>query len=302
MNISLEYYKVFYHVAKLGSISAAANQLFISQPAVSQAIKHLESALGANLFLRTSKGVKLTAEGEMLYRTVSQGYDYFAMAESMFRDIHHLEAGEIRIGASDMTLQFYLLPYLEQFHAKYPKIKISVTNGPTPETIKALRAGDIDFGVVTTPVISDKWMIAQPVRRIQDCFVAGVKFTALKHRTLSLEELAQMPLTMLEKRTSSRRYIDALFVQNGYVVRPEFELATSELIVQFALRGLGIGYVVQDFAQPYLERGELFKLQLSEAIAPRNMCLITPTKYPVPAAGKRLLESLHTDSGTPAIS
>ena len=255
MNISLEYYKVFYNVAKLGSISAAANSLFISQPAVSQAIKHLETALDARLFNRTSKGVRLTPEGEALYNLISQGYDYFLRAENMFRDIHALQAGEIRIGASDMTLQYYLLPYLESFHSRYPKVKIRVTNGPTPETVKALRAGEIDFGIVTTPVISDRWMTVTPVRKIQDCFVAGIKFIGLRGKTLSLTELAEQPLTMLEKKTSSRRYIDNLFVQEGCVVQPEFELATSDLIVQFALRGLGIGYVTQDFAQPYLDGG-----------------------------------------------
>ncbi len=298
MNISLEYYKAFYYVAKLGSISAAANSLFISQPAVSQAIKHLETALDANLFHRTSKGVRLTAEGEALYHLVSQGYDYFQRAETMFKDIHSLQAGEIRIGASDMTLRYYLLPFLDRFHGKYPNVKISVTNGPTPETVKALRAGEIDFGVVTTPVISDRWMTVTPVRRIQDCFVAGIKFTALRSRTLSLAELAGMPLTMLEKKTSSRRYIDNLFVQEGCVIRPEFELATSDLIVQFALRGLGIGYVTRDFAQDYLDRGELFQLRLAEPILPRSMCLITPTKFPMPLAAKRLIEEeLRTETG-----
>ena len=271
LNISLEYYKVFYNVAKLGSISAAANSLFISQPAVSQAIKHLETELDARLFNRTSKGVRLTPEGEALYNLISQGYDYFLRAENMFRDIHALQAGEIRIGASDMTLQYYLLPYLESFHSKYPNVKIRVTNGPTPETVKALRAGEIDFGIVTTPVISDKWM-------------------TVKGKTLSLAELAKYPLTMLEKKTSSRRYIDNLFVQEGCVVQPEFELATSDLIVQFALRGLGIGYVTQDFAQPYLDRGQLFKLQLADPITRRSMCLITPTQFPMPLAAKRLIE------------
>ena len=290
LNISLEYYKVFYNVAKLGSISAAANSLFISQPAVSQAIKHLETELDARLFNRTSKGVRLTPEGEALYNMISQGYDYFLRAENMFRDIHALQAGEIRIGASDMTLQYYLLPYLESFHSKYPNVKIRVTNGPTPETVKALRAGEIDFGIVTTPVISDKWMTVTPVRKIQDCFVAGIKFIGLKGKTLSLAELAKYPLTMLEKKTSSRRYIDNLFVQEGCVVQPEFELATSDLIVQFALRGLGIGYVTQDFAQPYLDRGQLFKLQLADPIARRSMCLITPTQFPMPLAAKRLIE------------
>ena len=293
LNISLEYYKVFYNVAKLGSISAAANSLFISQPAVSQAIKHLETELDARLFNRTSKGVRLTPEGEALYNLISQGYDYFLRAENMFRDIHALQAGEIRIGASDMTLQYYLLPYLESFHSKYPNVKIRVTNGPTPETVKALRAGEIDFGIVTTPVISDKWMTVTPVRKIQDCFVAGIKFIGLKGKTLSLAELAKYPLTMLEKKTSSRRYIDNLFVQEGCVVQPEFELATSVLIVQFALRGLGVACVMRDFAAPYLERGELFELHFETSIPERAMELVTNEKLPLTSASAKFLELLE---------
>lgn len=69
----------------------------------------------------------------------------------MLRRMKDLETGEIRIGASDMTLQFYLLPYLEQFHEQYPNIKVTVSNGPTPETLEALYQGHIDFGIVSTP-------------------------------------------------------------------------------------------------------------------------------------------------------
>jgi len=292
MNINLEYYKVFYTVVKTGSISGAAAQLFISQPAVSQAVKHLETTLGASLFFRTSKGVRLTPEGEALYTYVSQGYEYFLMAEDMFQDILNLQAGEIRIGASDMTLRFYLLPFLEQFHRQYPKVKISVTNGPTPETMKCLKNGTIDFGVVTAPVYSDKWMDVQEMSSVQDCFVASDRFAQLKGRILSLEEMVSQPLIMLEKNTSTRRYADSWLAGHGVTAYPEFELATSELIVQFALRSMGIGYVVKNFAQEKLESGELFEIQLATPIPRRSVCLITPARTPVPPAGKRLLEML----------
>ena len=298
MNINLEYYKVFYTVVKTGSISAAAAQLFVSQPAVSQAIKHLETTLGANLFFRTPKGVRLTSEGESLFSYVSQGYEYFVMAEEMFQDILNLQAGEIRIGASDMTLRFYLLPFLEEFHTAYPKVKISVTNGPTPETIKSLKNGTIDFGVVTAPVYSDKWMNVQEVSSIQDCFIAGERFTHLRGQPHTLDEMVQQPLIMLEKNTSTRRHADIWLAGHGVTAYPEFELATSELIVQFALRSMGVGYVAKNFAQERLESGELFEIQLATPIPRRSICLITPTRTPISPAGKRLLERLHPVSPT----
>ena len=142
MNINFEYYKIFYHVAKASSISAAARELCISQPAVSQAVKALEQAIGIELFIRTKKGVSLTNAGEILYSHVAAGYESISLGEQQLSQLLHMETGEISIGASDMTLQFYLLPYLEHFHQLYPGIKVHVTNAPTPSTINHLLSGN----------------------------------------------------------------------------------------------------------------------------------------------------------------
>ena len=151
MNINLEYYKVFYYVCQEGSLTAAAQRLCISQPAVSQAVRQLEKEAGTKLISRTSKGVLLTREGELLYHYVKGGVEQLLEGGRMLKRMLDMDMGEVRIGASDMTLQFFLLPYLEQFHKEYPKIKVTVTNAPTPETIRCLEEGKIDFGVVTTP-------------------------------------------------------------------------------------------------------------------------------------------------------
>ena len=145
MNANLEYYKVFYHVAGCGSLTQAAEIMCISQPAVSQAIKQLETLIGGKLFLRTAKGVKLTPEGEVLYKYVKEGYETISLGEKKFRQLLDVDNGEIKIGASDMTLQFFLLPYLEKFHELYSNIRIRVTNGPTPETLEKLEDGRMDF-------------------------------------------------------------------------------------------------------------------------------------------------------------
>ena len=121
-NINLEYYKIFYYVGKFGSISLAARELCISQPAVSQAIRHMESQLSVKLFARMPKGVKLTSEGAVLYSYVSQGYEYIRLGEDKLFQMLNLESGEITVGASDMTLKYFLLPYLEKFHNLYPDI------------------------------------------------------------------------------------------------------------------------------------------------------------------------------------
>ena len=128
MDGNLEYYKVFYYVAKEKSLTKAAELLSISQPAVSQSMKLLEANVGAKLFLRTARGVRLTPEGEILYDYVKGGYEQIAHGEQVLKKLMNLEAGELHIGASDMTLEFYLLPYLEKFHELHPDVKVKITN------------------------------------------------------------------------------------------------------------------------------------------------------------------------------
>ncbi len=290
---NLEYYKVFYYVAKAGNISQAAQQLAISQPAVSQAIKQLETLLGVKLFRRVSKGVKLTGEGLLLFSHVEKGYEQIELGVQKVRRMQNLELGEIRIGASDMTLQFYLLPYLERFHERYPDIKVIVTNAPTPETLRFLEEGRIDFGIVSTPFEQVSDVEIMTVREIEDIFVAGRKFTSYKNRTLDLQELEALPLIFLEKNTSTRSYMDKYLEKNGVKVQPEFELATSDMIVQFAHRNLGVGCVVRDFAKEYLEAGQLFELRFNKMIPKRQFCVVKSTKLSLPVAAKRLWEILE---------
>lgn len=293
MNINLEYYKIFYHVAKCGSFTTAAEELCISQPAVSQGIKQLECSLGSNLFIRTQKGVRLTPEGEVLYSYISRGYETILLGETKFKKMIDLENGEIRIGASDMTLQFYLLTYLEAFHDLYPKIKVTVTNAPTPDTLEYLYQGKIDFGVVSAPFQAKNEIHIKEVVAIEDVFLAGSRFLHLRNKKMEYSDLEQLPIICLEKHTSTRSYIDNYLKNNGVVLEPEFELATSDMIVQFALRNLGIGSVVRNFAEKYIENGELFELKFRKQIPKRNLCIITSDKNPISSAAMKLLNMME---------
>jgi DNA-binding transcriptional LysR family regulator len=293
MNINLEYYKIFYFVATELSITGAAKKLNISQPAVSQAVKQLEQGLGIELFTRRAKGVSLTHAGTLLYSYVRDGYETILSGERQLAKMMNLETGEVRIGASDMTLQFYLLPYLEQFHQIYPDIKVTVTNAPTPQTIDHLQQGRIDFGVVTKPLNLDSHFEVYRVRSVQDVFVAGGKFRYLEDRELEYKELEELPLICLEGKTSTRSYVDGFLEQRDVHVRPEFELATSDMIIQFAMRNLGIGCVVEDFAGAYLSDGSLFKLKFKETIPTREMCLIIDKRFTMSVAAAKLRELLN---------
>ena len=294
MDINLELYKVFYTVVRSGSISRASQELFISQPAVSQSIRQLETKLGGQLFFRTPKGIKLTPEGEVLYKYVAQGYHMILLAENKFSEAINLDAGEIRIGASDMTLKYFLLPHLEEFHKRYPKERIKVTNGPTPETVASLKNGSIDFGVASLPLHDDSAVDVINAMEIQDCFIANYKFGQLASGKTALAELLNYPVIMLEKNTSTRRYMDNFLSSRGISLVPEIELATSDLLVQFARRGLGISCVVRNFAEEDLENGSLFELDFAEKIPPRQIGIIRLNNTPLSAAAVKFIELIGT--------
>lgn len=292
MDINLEYYKIFYYVAITGSITSAAETLSISQPAVSQAVKNLERSLGAPVFIRTPKGVRLTDEGEVLFSYIKRGYEYMLQGEKRFKDMMNLEKGEICIGASDMTLRFYLLSYLERFHKDHPNIKIRVTNAPTPETIRHMRDGKIDFGVVSTPVQECGDLKIKGVRYIEDVFVAGDRFRDLEGKQLHYQELMKYPVVSLEGNTSTRKYVDDFLKEKNVILEPEFELATSDMLIEFADKGLGIACVVKDFAREKLESGRLFQLKFEQSIPKRQIAIVTDEKIPMPVAAEKLLRRM----------
>lgn len=299
--INLEYYKVFFSVCRMGSITMAADELCISQPAVSQVIKQLETSLECKLFFRTSKGVKPTKEGDVLYSYVKKGIEALYDGEDMIRRIKNLDTGEIRIGASDMTLQFYLLPYLERFHEEYPKVKVTVSNGPTPETIGFLYEGKIDFGIVSTPFDAKSEICSLPVKQINNIFIAGDKFkNELQGRKLKYTELLKYPCIFLEKNTSTRRFMDQYLEKQAIRLEPEFELATSDMIVQFVKRNLGIGCLMSEFAKEALDADEVFSLEFEEEMPERQFSLITTVKDSMSPAAVKLLAELVENSNTRA--
>lgn len=287
-----EYYKVFYYAAKEKSLTRAAAELSVSQPAVSQALKQLEDSLNAKLFVRASRGIRLTPEGEILYNYVGKGYEQMLAGEKKLAQMIDLEYGELRIGASDMTLRFYLLPFLESYHEKYPHIKVNVTNAPTPETLQLLKQGKIDFGVVSTPFQAGEGFLIKEVKEIQDTFVAGRKFIQYKNKMLDLQEIEELSIISLEKNTSTRSYMDDFLKKNQVEMQPEFELATSDMIVQFALRNLGVGNVMREFAGEFLEDGRLFELRFNKIIPKRQICVIADVANPVSKAAEKLLAML----------
>lgn len=290
--MNLELYHFFYYVAKFGNISKASEQLYVTQPAVSRAIKQLEETLGCQLFFRNSKGVMLTQEGEVLYRHIDQAFNFIWSGERKITDFKSLQMGEIKIGASDTLCKYYLAPYLKLFKTNYPAIKVIVTCPTTHEIIRLLKAGKLDFGLVNMPV-QDNELSFKNIMKIQDCFIAGQKYKHLSGSKRHIAEITQNPMLLLEKTSNSRLYIDQYFEQNQLSITPDFEFPTMDLLIHFAKYDFGIACVIENFIGDILDKNPLYKINLIENIPPRSMSAAWLKNTPLTAAAIELLKYLE---------
>ncbi len=289
MDISFELYKIFYHTAKAASFSGAARKLFISQSAVSQAIGNLEDKLGSRLFVRKARSIRLTAEGEVLFKHVEQAYNFIKTAEEKILEIQNLSLGEIRIGIGDTNCRFFLIPYLKEFVKLYPKIKFKVINRTSPQIIEILKNGQIDFGLVTLPVPDDS-IITRPFREVEDVFVSPDKYDELKDKAVTMAELSKYPLLLLQQDSSTRRNLDIILRQHDINVFPEIELESVELLVEFARIGLGIAHVLKESAEMFIRSGELFVVKTKEAFKPRSLGFAFMKDMPLSQASSEFLK------------
>jgi len=298
MAADLDLYSIFCTVARCGSLSHAARELFVSQPAVSQSMHRLEDFLGCTLFTRTSRGITLTSEGRMLYSYADKAVSLISAAEDKLNRMRTLQSGGLMIGASDTLCQFFLLPYLEKFHSQYPEVQLQVTNRTTPETVELLKIGKVDIALVNLP-IEDSALSVRECLQVHDVFVASERFAHLKDQPVTLEALSREPLVLLEQASNSRKYLDDFCGFSGITLHPEIELGAHSLLVEFARIGLGIACVTREFAADALKHGELFELTLEKPMPPRAIGLISLEGVPLSAAADRFIQIvLDTSSNT----
>jgi DNA-binding transcriptional LysR family regulator len=290
---SIAHYESFLAVAEAGSISEAAKRLFVTQPAVSAEIASLEHTLGMRLFFRTNRGVRLTPEGTVLYGYIKKAFSFISAGEEKLRELGGLKSGLLRIGASDMTLRFFLLDYITEFRELYPDVHLTVTNNPTPKTFEALRNGSIDFGVVSEPfsIASEEDFVLVPVREINDIFIVKSDDPLADKKGITKKELAAHPVIMLERHTSTRSYVSSYLGSD--FPPPVIELATSDLLLEFAKRGIGISSIVEDFAKEELEKGSVRRLDLLEPIPPRRFFLVFLRRIPLSTAAERMISLIE---------
>ena len=280
MAVKLELYRIFKEVAESGNISVAAKNLYISQSAVSQSIKQLETALQARLFARSPRGVTLTSEGQMLYQYVRSALGLLATGEDKLSQAQQLLLGTLVIGASDTVTSFFLTPYLDAFHRLHPGIRLKIVSGRSAKVLSMLKSGAVDIAFASSP--ADSAVEGWSCFATHSVFVAGHDYGCDFDHVYTRQEIAEFPLILLERKASSRVFLEHEFLKSGVSLTPEIELSSRSLLVSLAKIGLGVAGVTQEFVQDSLDSGEIRLLKTDFEIPARSvdMCTlrdVTPT-------------------------
>ena len=292
MNISYDHYRVFYYVAKFQSFTRAAECLMNNQPNVTRTIKNLEGELGCKLFVRSNRKVTLTPEGERLYAHISVAFQHILEAENELMMEKTLQSGSISIGASEVALHCLLLPILKKFRELYPGVRNRVSNHSTPQAMKALKDGLVDFAVITTPVDVPENGKMTVLKEFQEVAVCGAVYKELAEKKLSLAELSKYPFVGLGSHTKTYEIYTEWFAKHGITFTPDIEVATADQILPMVKNDLGIGFVPEEFLTDESEKTGIYRLRLKEKIPVRSVCLVKGTEQPLSIAAGKLEKML----------
>lgn len=270
MEQNLSLYYIFNCVAETGNISRAAKQLFISQPAVSKSIQVLEDNLNVTLFIRSSRGVRLTEEGQLFYQYTKAAFDTLKRGEANLRQIHELGIGHLRIGASATLCKHLLLPYLDGFVKENPHISITIENLSSSHTMRLLENGTLDIGLIAKPDRDSLHFYS--LGEIEDIFVATKAYLS----NLSLREsgddiFSSANLMLLDKENVSRQFINDYFKANSIEPKRILEVSNMDLLIEFAKTSLGVACVIKAYVKQELEDGTLVEIPLKTPINKREV-------------------------------
>lgn len=275
MDINFEYYKIFYYVAKYENITKAATALSSNQPNVTRIMKLLESQLGCRLFIRGARGISLTEKGELLYSHVEIAYKHLLNAQEEISGQSSLSYGTVEIGATETALHLFLLGALHNFRLKFPEIKIKIHNHTTPETIRYLISGKLDFAVITTPFELPKTVSCNKIMDYNEILVGGTQYKNLCEAVLELKQIKNYSLIGLGRGSATYHLYKDFFIEHGVDFEPDMEVATSDLMLPLIENNFGIGFVPESLALPLIENNKLVQMQINCCPPKRSIQLIS---------------------------
>lgn len=284
MSNNLSLYHVFNCVAETGNISQASKLLYVSQPAVSKAIASLEEIMNLTLFIRNSRGVRLTEEGQLLYQYTKEAFEILKQGEERLKYMKELGVGHLKIGVSATLCKYVLLPYLNRFLKEYPHIKITIESQSTLHTLKQLENNTLDIGLVAKPSNLRLYEFL-PLNKIEDIFVATKEYLEnIRLREKDEDIFSSANVMLLDEENISRMYIEDYFKENNIYPRHILEVSSMDLLIEFAKTGLGVGCVIKEFVTDELASGQLIQIPLKNRLIKERLAsaIIKPPTSRIP--------------------
>lgn len=260
---NLESYKVFYKVAELKSITKTAEYMHISQPAISKTIRNLEEELNTSLFTRTRKGVVLNEAGDKIFLNVKQAFTLLEEAEIKISEFNNMQNGTIKLGISTTLAKKYLIKYIKNFHSLYPNITIDIYTDPTKKLIESLKNGELDLIIGKFPTKKETGLNYLKLGSSKYIFVTNVDYYSKLNKNISAQELTQYPLLLQKSPSNSRATAEKYFSNLNIKIDPIMNIGSANLLCDFLINGLGIGYVTKLYVEEEIKNKLLFELNVS---------------------------------------
>lgn len=295
MNINYDYYRLFYYVAKYKSLSLVAKLLNSNQPNLTKLMNKLEMQMGCKLMIRTNKGITLTSEGEQLFRHVSVAYNELRAAEAELSMENDMGSGMICIGNTSSAYEGVMVSMIVPFRKTYPNIRISITGYTTLQAIDALKQGIIDFAVVDAPFFRKTDFRQTSLMHYKEVLVAAASSSYGKLRTMKLANIQEHPIIGLCSYSNADEYHSKIFAEHGLVWNPDIGVSRYSQIIPMVTEGLGIAFVPDFMARPYLESGKLVEIRLAESNPQRELVLLEDKEQHSSIAARRLIRYIKNE-------
>ena len=272
-NINLNLYKTFYEVAKYNSISAAAKNMYMSQPAVSRSLKNLENLLGVKLFNRNLNGCVLTIKGRELYKSVEEAFRVLRLAEKKIEENKNKIIGTISIGVRSHIATFYLMDKILNFRKKYKNVDISIISRPSRELLRLFKNNEIDF-------IIDSFSERDNLDGLDVKYLDSFNYIFVAHKDFddskikSLKDVSKEFVILPVKSSTHRKNLEVIAKENNVKFRDNLTIETSELLLDLVRRNEGIGYLIDAMVSRDIESGLLKQVKIKEKLPTIDLKLV----------------------------
>ncbi len=270
-------YKIFHTVAECSSFSKAAEKLFITQPSISYSIKQLEESLGTKLFYRVPSGAKLTPDGVELLEYVKKSYSIILSGERNLKESKDLKHGRISVGVQSHIGEFFLFPFIEQFHKKHKNIIIDIVSRNTEEMINLMEKNQIDFMIDTSPINSIyNNLTIEPLLELENCFICNKD---LKEEVNCLKDLEDKNLILPVIRSTPRKELIKCCDKYGVTLNPFMTIETTEMLIQAIKKDMGIGYVLKSAVKADIKEKTLYEVKVKEKLPTIGLNIVYVKDY-----------------------